>query len=127
MLFRSVKHGIAAMTAYAYIQRFVRSRNAALIGGLLYAFSGFQLFNLFFNHFQDVTAFFPLLLIAMEESINQNRKGVFALAVALMGCINYFFFTGQAVFGWILFELNSGCGDLGERVEVFCLLLKYCE
>ena len=22
----------------------------------------------------------------------------------------------------ILFELNSGCGDLGERAEVFCLL-----
>jgi uncharacterized membrane protein YfhO len=94
----AMKHGIATLTAYAYIQRFVRSREAALIGGLLYAFSGFQLFNLFFNHFQDVTAFFPLLLIAMEEFINENRKGVFALAVALMGCINYFFFTGQAVF-----------------------------
>ena len=35
--------------------------------------------------------------------------------------------SSRAVFGWILFELNSGCGDLGERVEVFCLLLKYCE
>ena len=30
--------------------------------------------------------------------------------------------SSRAVFGWILFELNSGCGDLGERVEVFCLL-----
>ena len=36
-------------------------------------------------------------------------------------------FSSRAVFGWILFELNSGCGDLGERAEVFCLLLKYCE
>ena len=35
-------------------------------------------------------------------------------------------FSSRAVFGWILFELNSGCGDLGERVEVFCLLLEYC-
>ena len=49
----------------------------ASIGGLLYAFSGFQLFNIFFNHFQDVTAFFPLLLIAMEELVSQNRRGVF--------------------------------------------------
>ena len=54
-----MKHGIASLTAYAYIQRFVRSPHAAMIGGLLYAFSGFQLFNIFFNHFQDVTAFFP--------------------------------------------------------------------
>ena len=86
------------MTAYGFIRRFVRNKNAALIGGLLYAFSGFQVFNIFFNHFQDVTAFFPLMLIAMEEHINNNRKGVFALTVALMGMINYFFFTGQAVF-----------------------------
>ncbi len=86
------------MTAYAFIRRFVRSKNAALIGGMLYAFSGFQTFNIFFNHFHDVTAFFPLMLIAMEERINNNRRGVFALSVALMGIINYFFFTGQAVF-----------------------------
>ena len=115
----SMKHGIAAMTAYAYIQRFVRSRNAALIGGLLYAFSGFQLFNLFFNHFQDVTAFFPLLLIAMEESINQNRKGVFALAVALMGCINYFFFTGQAVFLVLYFIVRCFSKDFHATPKKF--------
>lgn len=115
----SMKHGIAAVTAYAYIQRFVRSRNAALIGGLLYAFSGFQLFNLFFNHFQDVTAFFPLLLIAMEESINQNRKGVFALAVALMGCINYFFFTGQAVFLVLYFIVRCFSKDFHATPKKF--------
>ena len=30
--------------------------------------------------------------------------------------------SSRAVFGQILFELNSSCGDLGERVEIFCLL-----
>ena len=34
--------------------------------------------------------------------------------------------SSRAVFGWILFELNSSCGDFGERVEVFCLLSEYC-
>ena len=97
-LLLALKFGTASMTAYAFIRRFVRSKNAALIGGMLYAFSGFQTFNIFFNHFHDVTAFFPLMLIAMEERINNNRRGVFALSVALMGIINYFFFTGQAVF-----------------------------
>lgn len=94
----ALKYGIASMTAYAYVKRFVRNKNSALIGGLLYAFSGFQTFNIFFNHFHDVTAFFPLMLIALEENINNNRRGVFALSVALMAIINYFFFTGQAVF-----------------------------
>ena len=47
----AMKHAFAALTAYAYIRRFVRNRQAAMVGGLLYAFSGFQLFNIFFNHF----------------------------------------------------------------------------
>lgn len=52
-----LKHGMATMTGYAYIRRFVRSPRAAAIGAMLYAFSGFQAYNIFFNHFQDVTAF----------------------------------------------------------------------
>ncbi|MDE5565104.1 MAG: YfhO family protein, partial [Oscillospiraceae bacterium] len=92
-----LKHAVAALTAYGYIRRFVRNKQAAVIGGLLYAFSGFQVFNIFFNHFQDVTAFFPLLLIAMEELVNNNRRGWFAACVALMAIINYFFFTGRGV------------------------------
>lgn len=107
----SLKHGLATLFAYAYIRKFVRNKNASLIGGLLYAFSGFQLFNLFFNHFQDVTTFFPLMLLAMEEHINNNRKGVFALSVALMAIINYFFFTGQVVFLILYFIVRCFCKD----------------
>ena len=77
----ALKHAVAALTSYAYIRRFVRSKQASLIGALLYSFSGFQIYNIFFNHFQDVTAFFPLLLIAMEQRVNENRRGVFALTV----------------------------------------------
>ncbi len=107
----SLKHAFAALTAYAFIRRFVRNKEAALIGSLLYAYSGFQIFNIFFNHFQDVTAFFPLMLIAMEENINKNRKGVFALTVALMGIINYFFFTGQVVFLILYFLMRLPSPD----------------
>lgn len=118
-----MKHGIASLTAYAYIQRFVRSPHAAMIGGLLYAFSGFQLFNIFFNHFQDVTAFFPLLLIAMEELVNQNRRGVFALSVALLAAINYFFFTGQVVFLVLYFIVRCFSKDFHASLKKFFLVL----
>jgi uncharacterized membrane protein YfhO len=121
----SVKHGLASMTAYAYIRRFVRSKDAAVVGGLLYAFSGFQIYNIFFNHFQDVTAFFPLMLIAMEENINNERKGVFALTTALMSIINYFFFTGQVVFLIIYFLLRLPCSDFKcTWKKFFCLALE---
>ncbi len=117
-----VKHGVASLTAYAYIRRFVKNPNAALIGGMLYAFSGFQLFNLFFNHFQDVTAFFPLLLIAMEECVQKNRKGVFALSVALLATINYFFFTGQVVFLILYFIFRCFSKDFPVTFKKFWIL-----
>lgn len=118
-LLLAMKHGFAALTAYAYIRRFVRSRNASIIGGLLYAFSGFQLFNIFFNHFQDVTAFFPLLLIALEQRVNENRRGVFAMAVAFMAILNYYFFTGQAVFVILYFIVRCPCKDFRADLRKF--------
>lgn len=107
----AIKHGVASVTAYAYIRRFVRRKSAALTGGLLYAFSGFQIYNVFFNHFQDVTALFPLMLIAMEENINCRRKGVFALSVGLMALVNYYFFTGQCVFLVIYYLIRMKAPD----------------
>ncbi len=115
----AVKHGVASLTAYAYIRRFVRTPNAALIGGLLYSYSGFQLFNIFFNHFQDVTALFPLMLIAMEECINNRRKGWFALSVALLAIDNYYFFAGQAVFLVAYYLFRMKCPDFSTSWKKF--------
>ena len=42
----AAKHGIAAVTAYAYIRRFVHNQTAPCVGGLLYAFSGFQIYKM---------------------------------------------------------------------------------
>ncbi len=117
-----LKHGLASLTGYAYIRRFVKKPEAAVIGGLLYAFSGFQVFNIFFNHFQDVTAFFPLMLIAMEELINHQRRGWFAASVALMAMINYFFFAGQVVFLIIYFILRCGSQDFHANGKKFIAL-----
>lgn len=107
----ALKHGLASLTAYAYIRRFVRSKEASLVGAMLYASSGFQVFNLFFNHFQDVTALFPLMLIALEENINNRRRGWFAVIVAVMAALNYYFFAGEAVFLIMYFFMRLPCRD----------------
>lgn len=115
----ALKHAVAAVTAYAYIRRFVRNRSASVIGALLYAFSGFQMYNVFFNHFQDVTAFFPLLLLAMEQRVNENRRGVFGLTVALLGLINYYFFSCEVVFAVIYFIIRCTSKDFHANVRKF--------
>lgn len=118
----SLKYAVSALTSYAYIKRFVKRDSSAVIGCFLYAFSGFQAYNIFFNHFHDVTALFPLMLIAMEEHITKNRRGIFALTVALMAVTNYFFFAGQAVFLIVYFLLRSRCRDFRVTPKKFISL-----
>lgn len=98
-----LKYGLAGLCAFAYIHRHVKNANFAVIGSLLYAFSGFQIGNMFYNHFLDVTALFPLLLIALDELMENDRKIIFAIIVAVSILTNYYFFVGEAVFLAIYF------------------------
>ena len=63
-----VKIGLFGLFAFIYIRRFVTKPQSALIGGILYAFSSFNLYNIFFQ-FQDSIIWFPLLLVGLEEAV----------------------------------------------------------
>ncbi len=104
-----LKFALAALTGYLFIKRFTRTAAAAQIGGLLYAFSGFSVYNIFFNHFHEAIIIFPLLLLSMELLITENRRGLFCLTVALAAISNYFFFFGMAVFCIIYFVIRLSC------------------
>ncbi len=98
-----LKFAVAATTGCAYIRRFVVKADYAIIGGLLYAFSGFGVYNIFFNHFHEVIAFFPLLLLSLELFVTEKKRGFFAFSVFLCATCNYFFFVGEVVFVVIYF------------------------
>lgn len=100
------KFGCAALTSFLYIRRFTRKVLTAQLAALLYAFSGFSIYNVFFNHFHEAIVFFPLLLLAFELLMTENKRGVFALAVAFCAIVNYFFFVGMLVFGIIYFAVR---------------------
>lgn len=117
-----LKTAVAALTSYAYIRRFVKTPNAAAIGAMLYAFSGAQIYNVFFNHFHDVTAFFPLLLLAFEMRVQDNRRGVFALAVALCAFINYYFFAAEVIFVLLYFFIRCTSKNFKIDLKKFGLL-----
>ncbi len=102
----ALKISLCAVSAYAYLRHFLRDKDWALIGGLLYAFSGYSLFNIFFNHFHEPMLVFPLLLLALEKLMSENRKGVFCLAVFINAFVNYFFFTGEVIFVIIYFVVR---------------------
>lgn len=101
-----LKFAVSGLTAYAFISRFVKNKNYALLGALMYAFSSFSVYNIFFNHFNDATALFPLLLIGLEEYMEKDRKGVFAIAVFINALTNYYFFVAEVVFLIIYFYIR---------------------
>ncbi len=93
----ALKYAVAGFTSYLWLSRYTGKR-AALAGSVLYAFSGFQHMNMIFYHFHDVVAFFPLLLIGLEERVDKKRKGVFAAGVAINALVNWNFFIGEVIF-----------------------------
>ncbi|MBQ6692953.1 MAG: YfhO family protein, partial [Clostridia bacterium] len=106
----ALKIGGAGWTAYAYTRRFLQPRTA-MIAGILYAFSGFSLYNIFFNHFHEATLWFPLMLLGVEQYMKDGKRGLFALAVLLSALSNYYFFIGQAIFIMIYWVLRAASGD----------------
>lgn len=98
-----LKFALCALTGYLYIRRFTRTPRAAQIGALLYAFSGFSVYNIFFNHFHEAFIVFPLLLLSVELFLTENKRFFFALMVCLCAITNYFFFFGMVVFVVIYF------------------------
>ena len=75
-----LKFGCAAGAAYIYLQRYVKQKSMAVLGGLLYAFSGFSIYNVFFFHFHEPMIAFPLLLAALDAFLYEQRRGLFAVA-----------------------------------------------
>ena len=103
-----LKFACAATTAYAYLKNYVNNPWYAVLGGMLYAFCGFSIYNIFFNHFHDVMVFFPLLLLAMDELMEHDTRGALAAAVAINALVNYFFFFGEVVFLILYYVLRVG-------------------
>ncbi len=93
-----LKFACASVTAFLYIKRFLKNRHFAMLFSFLYAFSGFSMYNVFFNHFHEAIVFFPLLLIGLEKSLTENKWGYFTLGITVNAIVNYWFFIGEAVF-----------------------------
>lgn len=86
-----LKYAVAGVTSYIYLRRYTRNYLYAVVGALLYSFSGFQSINLEFYMVHDVVALFPLLLLGTDKLYEENKKEFFIISVAINCCLNYFF------------------------------------
>ena len=117
-----LKLGCCSLAGYIFLRRYVRDKRFALIGGLLYAFSGFSVYNIFYFHFHEPMIIFPLLLAALDEFHATGRRGVFAVTVFFAATVNYYFFFGQAVFLLIYYIVKLATKGYRFRIKEFLLL-----
>lgn len=128
-----LKFAVSGLTAYGFLVRIAKNKNYALFGALMYAFSSFSMYNIFFNHFNDAIALFPLLLIGLEEYLENDKKGIFALTVFINALCNYYFFVAEVVFliiyfyvrlyngSWPKFNLKKLAGLAFESITGFAM------
>ncbi len=114
----ALKIGLCGWTGYLYIRRFVKPR-MAMIAGILYAFSGFSLYNIFFNHFHEAMIWFPLMLLGLEQYMTEGRRGLLAVSVFFSALSNYYFFIGQAVFLMAYWIVRALSGEWEHRLRRF--------
>ena len=105
-----MKYATAGLTSYLYIHRYVKKKECAVAGSMLYAFSGYQSVNLVFNLF-DATMFFPLMLWALDELVLKKRRGIFALAVWINACVSFSMFVQSAILAIIYFIIRFWMND----------------
>ena len=105
-----LKFTAAGMTSYLYISQYVRNKECAVIGSLLYAFSGIQIINTVFNLF-DCVIFFPLMLYTLDKLVLEDRRGGFALAVFANVCVGFVFFVQSALLTIMYFIVRFWIGD----------------
>ena len=119
-----LKFAVAGGGAYRYRCRYVRRSDHAVLGACLYAFSGFSIYNVFFNHFIDVVALFPWMLWALDETLYEQEEhyGLFAFWVGVNLLNNYFFFIGQVLFLVIYFICKLTTKDFPMNVRLFVRL-----
>lgn len=119
-----IKFGLSSLTAYIYLKRYVKDRNNAVIGAILYAFSGFAIYNLVY-HFIDILVFFPLLLASLDSMVIEKKRGRFAVMVAVSAIVNYYFFVAEAIFCVIYWVVRMATKSFKmQRKEVLYLFFE---
>lgn len=105
-----LKMATMALGAYWYLKRFVKAEYAVL-GAMMYAFSGFSIYNIFFNHFHEAMVYLPFILLGLERNLKDGKRGMFGIFIFLSAFNNYYFFIGQAIFLLMYFGIRAWSGE----------------
>lgn len=113
----------SALTAYFFIRRFVRTPEAARLGAFLYAFSSGIVGVCLGNALQNSVCLFPLILLAAEKLLTENRKMWLFATVFLLAILNGYALWSIGVFLFIYLTLRLTSRDVKASAAV---ILRLC-
>lgn len=118
-----LKFGCLSLSSYIYLKRYVKNPKIAILGAALYAFSGFSIYNVFFNHFHEAMIVFSLLLAAIDKFMYEGTRHIVCLAVFTSCFINYYFFVGQVIFVVLYWTFKTFYGDFKVNINKIAILI----
>ncbi|MGE4342562.1 MAG: YfhO family protein [Bacilli bacterium] len=104
------KFVLAALSMRLYLKYMGVKENSARLFAFMFAFSGWNTYNLWFNHFMEVAVVFPLIFLGIEKIFKEKSPYLLIVGLGLMGLANYFFlvtvsFLGVIYAGFRYFQL----------------------
>lgn len=98
------KSAVGMTAAFYYFKKVKMTDIPALLSAFLFLTSAIYFrFTLYWSFFSDVFIFLPLLLLGIERYIQNEKKGLFIVAVACIFINNFYFAYYQVLFGLIYF------------------------
>ena len=85
-----IKLACAGLFFSIYMSKaFKVKNNVARLCGIAYAFAGWGAFYLWYNNYQDILVFFPLVLLGIEKTIQEEKPWLLCVGVFFLAICNY--------------------------------------
>ena len=85
-----VKLACAGLFFSFYVQKsFKVKENVSRICGIAYAFCGWCAFYLWYNNYQDILVFFPIVLMGIEAVLQEKKPWILCVGVFFLTICNY--------------------------------------
>ncbi len=104
---------LAIIFTYMLLRHLKLSKFSSILGGIVFAFSGFNMIWLEYNVLSQVAAFMPLILLSSDKLLKKEKPfwgGVLSLALAsqiLAGYPQLVMYTALLSIFWFLFRLET--------------------
>ena len=104
--------------------------NIGIVGGIVYAFSGYAIYAMKHPGFLDMMALFPLFLLSIDKAIKENNKKILSLLVfytAMLEIYNLYIITfALSVFALIkIIDSSRNCGLKAGIMSVISIIESY--